>query len=144
MKRLLTILAVLIIAGCESSVRDTEPSYPESIYSIAEAAQTTEIRIPETTIRAPQDLQTDRRELIEELILSGIFAKLEMPDTFPRLWVTPSFMTLEPDLREDCAELVYVYYFDRTLMSDSVILRDASGGKYLGFYNPFGGGLRVQ
>ena len=144
MKRLLIILVVFIIAGCESPVADTEPSRPESIYSIAEVTQTREIRIPETTVRAPQDLQTDRRQLIQELILNGIFAKLEMPDTFPRVWVTSSFMMLDPETREDCAELVYVYYFDRTLMSDSVILRDASAGTYLGFYNPFSGGLNTQ
>jgi hypothetical protein len=144
MKRLLTILAVFIIAGCESSIQDTETSRPESIYSIAEAPPSREVRIPQTTIREPEGLQTDRRELIQELIGNGIFAKVEMPDTFPRVWVTRSFMMLDPEMREDCAELVYVYYLDGTLMSDTVILKDASVGRYLGFYNAFGGGLRIQ
>lgn len=144
MKSSLTILAVFIIAGCESSIQDTEASRPESIYSIAEATQSTEVWIPESTIREPEGLQTDRRELIQELIRKRIFAKVAMPDTFPRIWVTRSFIMLDPETREDCAELVYVYYLDGTLMSDSVVLRDASVGKYLGFYNAFGGGLKIQ
>ena len=144
MKSLLIILAVFIIAGCESSIQDTESSFPESIYAIAEATQSPEVRIPQTTIREPQGLQTDRRELIEELVRNGIFAKVEMPDAFPRVWVTSSFMMLDAETQEDCTELVYVYYLDGTHMSDTVVIRDASRGNYLGFYNPFSGGLKIQ
>lgn len=144
MKSLLTVLVVLIVAGCESPVRHIEASHPEDVFSIAEAMPSRDVSIPQSTIREPQGLQTDRRELIEELIRNGIFTKVEMRNTFPRIWVTPSFMVLDSEMREDCTELVYVYYHDGTKMSDSVVLTDAAAGEYLGFYNPFSGGLKTQ
>ena len=144
MKSLLTVLVVLIIAGCESPVRYIEASHPENVFSITEAMPSRDVSIPQSTIREPQDLQRDRRELIQELIRNGVFTRVEMRSTFPHIWVTPSFMVLDSETREDCTELVYVYYLDGTDMSDSVVLTDAFAGEYLGFYNPFSGGLNTQ
>ena len=99
------------------------------------------LEIPESTITKPEKLQTKRRDMIVRLIREGIFDRIEMPGTLPRLWVGPSFMNLDFKTKSSFVEVVYAYYFDRPdrkqseIWGDSVRIKDMFTGKEIGSYS---------
>jgi ribosomal protein L37AE/L43A len=96
------------------------------------------------TIDKSEDAQQARKELIEKLINQGIFLKVEMSASLPRVWVKPVFYRLNFDTKERFINVVYAYYFDGTNMSDSVRVIDGHSGKEIGDYSLLNPGLKME
>jgi hypothetical protein len=47
-----------------------------------------------------QTMQEQRKKLINKLINQGIFQKVEMPGSFPSVWVKPGFYSLDFDTKD--------------------------------------------
>lgn len=90
------------------------------------------------------EAQKKRKELIERLIGRGLFEKIEVPGSLPRLWVTPAFYALEFDSKESFVSVVYAYYFDGDDLSDSVLIFDSKTGKRVGSYSSVNPGLQLN
>ncbi|MCK4326382.1 hypothetical protein KAU86_02390 [bacterium] len=90
------------------------------------------------------DMQEQRKQLIEKLITQGIFAKVEVPGSLPRLWVKPAFYTLDFETKEKFVSVVYAYYFDGSNYGDTVRIFDNMSGKEVGSYSLADPGLRLK
>ena len=82
-----------------------------------------------------EKVQMERKKIIEDLIREGIFQKIEMPGSLPRVWVRPSFYLLEFDRKEKILNIIYAYFFDGTRGSDCIKLIDSLSGKDVGLYS---------
>lgn len=88
---------------------------------------------------APVDpqLQANRKEFIERLIAEGIFQKVEVPGTTPRLWVTPRFMLLNWEDKEQFVNVVFAYYYPDPSQHDLAMIKiyHSVSGKHIGDYS---------
>jgi zinc-ribbon domain len=96
------------------------------------------------TIYKSEGMQQSRKELIGKLINDGIFQKVEVPGSLPRVWVEPRFYALDFDTKEKFVSVVYAYYFDGTDMADTVRIFDSRSGKEVGDYSLVNPGLRMK
>lgn len=79
--------------------------------------------------------QKGREDLIQKLIDTGIFQKVEMPGNLPRLWVRQDFHDLEFEAKQKFVSVVYAYYFDGSNISDRVRIYDSVSGKEIGGFD---------
>lgn len=89
----------------------------------------------EPKVDKSEEAQKGRADLIQKLIGSGIFEKVEMPGNLPRLWVRQGFHDLEFDAKQKFVSVVYAYYFDGSNLSDSVRIYDNMSGKEIGRFD---------
>ena len=114
-----------------TKVPEPEISTPQSAYT-----QPTLDKSPET--------QRQREAFIRKLIQKGIFAKVDVPGTLPRLWVTLAFHALDFETKEKFVSVVYAYYFDGSGYGDVVRIFDNTTGKEIGGYSTANLGLRMD
>ena len=88
-------------------------------------------------------MQEKRAKLLQDLVNRNVFTKIEMPGNLPRVWVGPIFYTLDFDVKQNFASVVYAQYFDGKGLTDSVGLYDSKSGKEIGRYSAAGGGLKL-
>lgn len=133
-KWLVYVVVGVIVLGAISSVMNNA-GFPIARQSdVSSAAPSVD--------KSPQ-MQTDRKKLIEELIDSGVFQKVEVPGNLPRLWVRPAFYALEFDRKASFVSVVYAYYFNGANDADSVRIYDSRSGKEVGRYSTVAGGLEM-
>lgn len=89
------------------------------------------------------EAQKKRKDLIDRLIERGLFEKIEMPGSLPRLWIKSAFYALEFDAKESFVSVVYAYYFDGNDLTDSILIFDSKTGKEVGSYSSENPGLRL-
>ena len=92
----------------------------------------------------PDDKQEDRKTFIEKLIGQGIFQKVDVPGTLPKVWVTPAFYALDFEMKQKFISVVYVYYMKQDSRYHIVILRDSRTGKDVGTYSAHNPGLKMK
>jgi hypothetical protein len=102
-----------------------------------------EARAAAATIDKSPEMQADRKKLIEGLVAEGVFQKVEVPGSLPRLWVRPAFYSLEFERKEKFVSVVYALYFDGSKQTDSVRIFDSLSGKEVGSYSLVSGGLKM-
>jgi len=92
--------------------------------------------------------QSQRKKLIDDLISKGVFQKVEVPGSAPRVWVKPLFYESDFDQKEAFVGLVYSYYFDGSDELAFVRVLDSRSNKEVGTYsqvNNWGrGGLKMK
>ena len=88
-------------------------------------------------------MQEKRAKLLQDLVNRNVFTKIEMPGNLPRVWAGPIFYTLDFDVKQNFASVVYAQYFDGKGLTDSVGLSDSKSGKEIGRYSAAGGGLKL-
>jgi hypothetical protein len=126
---LLALASILFIqsgvSGCtsENSSSSGSTSYSSNLIQIDKSSEA----------------QTKRKQLIDNLIAQGVFAKVEMPGTRPYIWVTPSFYALEYDAKTSFTRLVWSYYFGPNDRYEGVTLRDNITGKNVGTFDMVSG-----
>jgi hypothetical protein len=103
----------------------------------------TSVSAPVATIDKSPALQADRKKLIEKLIEEGVFQKIEVPGSLPRLWVRTRFYAADFDQKQSFASVVYAYYFDGSDPTDFVRVLDSQSGKEVGRYSINDGGLKM-
>jgi hypothetical protein len=91
------------------------------------------------TLAQTDDKQPGRLKLIQELIDKGAFKKIERVGSVARIWVTPTFYTLDYDVKTKFSGLVYDYYSNETKgATNLVLLYDAKNGKQVGSFSKRG------
>ena len=116
-QRMVGIMALVVLTGCGADATK-DPFVPDPA------------------------LQAKRKELVQELIDKGVFAKVTVSSpgsTFatPEAWVTPTFGLLDFDTKQQFCNVVYALYFpdpDDTSRGHSVRLKDSLTGKTVGSY----------
>ena len=88
-------------------------------------------------------IQSRRLEKIHKLIDRGVFAKVEMRGTIPRVRVAEQFYALEFDQQQAFIGVVYAYYLDGSDKFASVLLFDNVTGQEVGSYSIAQGGLKI-
>jgi len=94
---------------------------------------------PTIQIDKSSEMQAGRKKLIQDLIEKGIFQKIEVPGTLPRLWVRPGFYLLDYDTKQQFVSVVYAYCFEDESMGNIVRIYDSLSGKDVGGYTLLSG-----
>lgn len=97
---------------------------------------------PAAKVEKSAEIQQQRREFIEKLIRNGIFAKVECLAEFPSVWVTPKFLGLDFDAKDQFISVVYAYYFEGE--EGHVYVIDNNTGKEIGSYSHATVGLKMK
>jgi hypothetical protein len=138
LRGLVSIVAIVFVIGIIGAVVGSRTDGgPKSVATSTPAA-------PVATIDKSAAMQADRKKLIEKLIGEGVFQKVEVPGTLPRLWVRPRFYAAEFDQKQSFVSVVYAYYFDGSNVTDSVRIFDSRSGKEVGSYSAVQGGLKLN
>ena len=91
------------------------------------------------------EMQAGRKKLIEKLISTRVFHKVETPGNAPRVYVLPAFYELDFDMKQQFVSVVYAYYFDGSdAYGDLVRVFDARTNKSVGTYTIATGGLTLD
>lgn len=88
--------------------------------------------------------QKSRKDLINDLIQQGIFQKVSMPGSLPRIHVWPAFQALSADDKKLFAGVVLAWYWVDDPKIDMVLFYDARTDKEIGAYSPAIGGLDLD
>jgi len=91
---------------------------------------------PGFTVDSSQESQQRRAELLAELQANGVFAKIEIPGKYPRVYVTPAFYLLAIDDKEAFVKVVFAYHYSINREREMVLLVDNLNGKQVGTYSP--------
>ncbi len=83
--------------------------------------------------------QEKRKELIDKLTASGIFYKVVTVGNTPHVWVTPLFMALNFDDKQNFISVVCAYYD-----SDMVTIKNSRTGERIGSFSREYGGLSIS
>ena len=108
---------------------------PNNEPSQSPAPPTSPTRAKTPIIDKSPAMQNKRKKMMQDLIRNGVFEKVTVPGTLPRLWVTPSFYLLDFDTKQSFVSVVYAYYFDGTSYGDVVLIYDNLSGKEVGKYS---------
>jgi hypothetical protein len=127
----LFVLFSMLLKSCNNHVSQKRPAG-------------TAVTKPLSKIDKSADMQARRKQLIKELISKGVFAKVEVPGTSPRVWVTPVFYTLEFKTKENFISVVYSYYYGGNDYGDNVRIFDNMSGKEVGDYSLANPGLSLK
>ncbi len=153
MKKILLVIAGLLVLGWFASSRTTTPSKtaerpPARVLTEKEMVQLAEqkktAKAPAPEIDKSPEMQKQREAMIQKLIQQGIFWKVEVPGNLPRLWVRPGFYQLDWDQKQTFVGVVYAYYFDGRGLTDTVRIFDDRTGKEIGDYSQVNPGLRLK
>ncbi|MBN8959329.1 MAG: hypothetical protein J0H17_22685 [Rhizobiales bacterium] len=125
MRRIIIVLSVAIFCLCGTTSR--------------QAVEAAGIKIDKS-----ESAQKKRKALMKKLMNLGIFLKVEVPGSLPRLYVRPKFYALDIDTKSSFVSVVYAYYFDGTDESALVRIFDGQNGKEIGSYSIVGGGLKLK
>lgn len=92
---------------------------------------------PETHRVAPDPAQQQqRRDLVDKLIAKGVFHKVDLPKQpgeLPHVWVTPLFLSLDFNDKQNFISVVYgLYYPAWGGTANQVVLVDSKTGKQVG------------
>ncbi|HWP85742.1 MAG TPA: hypothetical protein VNN17_11160, partial [Terriglobia bacterium] len=108
------------------AVRPAAPVRRPSPPSAAEALSAARKKTPE-----------QQRELIQNLILDGIFSNIELQEGIPRVYLRPAFRLLTPE--EQLSFLAHVYAFAfREQPGNRVLLFDAGSRNPIGEFTEAG------
>lgn len=88
--------------------------------------------------------QKKREKLIRNLIDQGIFQKVSMPGSQPRIHVGHEFYTITADDKKLFAGVVLAWYWVDNPKVDMVIFYDAITDRKIGIYSPTLGGLDLD
>lgn len=130
MKRILlisVILAAMLLSACGAPTTTPTPTKPAP-----------------APVKVSPELQQKRLALIEDLISEGVFHKVEKPATYPHVWVTPLFHSLDFDDKQAFISVVYAYYITKDPASDIVVLYDSKTGNEVGTYAEVYSGLKLN
>ena len=92
---------------------------------------------------AAADVQSERDQLIKELIRMGVFLKVEKPARLCRLYTGPRWPAATIDQKRAFANVVYSYCVTADPSANIVIIRDGYSGKDIGEYSSYVG-LKLQ
>ena len=106
------------------------------------------------TMSIAADMQADRKRLITKLIEQGVFTKVGVPGTLPRVYVGPGFRGLTFDDKQLIVSVVYAYFYNcktptcKDNPDGIVVVYDGMTGKKIGGFTlspKYGGpGLRLD
>ncbi|HAI11369.1 MAG TPA: hypothetical protein DCM28_06660 [Phycisphaerales bacterium] len=89
----------------------------------------------EALIDKSESMQIKRKEMIDQFIFNGIFSKVAMPGSLPRVWVTYKFHGLTFEEKKTAIGVVYAYYFDGTDKVNGVRIFDSATNNEIGNYS---------
>ena len=84
------------------------------------------------------EMQAKRKNAIEKLIRKGVFYKIEIPGSLPRVYVGDLFYMAEIDQKRLFISIVYAYYNTNDPSMDVVGIRDSRTGKEIGTFSEYG------
>ena len=84
-------------------------------------------------------VQAKRLALIQQVMATGIFTKVDASKYAAHAWVGPAFYAIDFDTKRTFVALVYAYYFDGSHAGDLVILKDSMTGKKVGTFTAISG-----
>lgn len=117
------------------------------------AAPTNTSRRPEGFDFSPE-AQQKRKAVLEGGVKQGLWTKVEMTNGVPKVWVTPTFLSLDEKAQYDFLNAVYAYYVGESenfgrgpagaYWDPLVPIRDngSPAGERLGTFNPVEGWKR--
>jgi hypothetical protein len=90
-----------------------------------------------------EKMQASRKKLMQEMIKERhFFTKIiRNGNTMPRVWATPTFLSLTFDQKQSFLGVIYAYYLTGTV-DDSVAIIDTITGKEIGRFSA--NGLRLD
>jgi hypothetical protein len=94
-------------------------------------------------VTAFADAQGDRKKFIDQLIGQGFFKKIDVIDSQPYVWATPTFNSLDFQTKTNCLSVVYGFYITENPDYDVLVIMDSVTGSRLGEYKK-SGGLKLQ
>jgi hypothetical protein len=81
--------------------------------------------------------QKARMKFIQEAMKVGVLQKIEFPGEMPHMWVTPTFHSLDFEVKQNLCLVVFQYYkIDWNPKLSLVILKDSKSGKRIGNCSP--------
>lgn len=89
-------------------------------------------------------MQAGREKLIQKLINEGVFLKVEVPGSLPRVFVTPAFHALDIETKEKFVSVVYAFYFSDHSIRNVVRVMDSRTGKEVGTFSALNPGLKMH
>ena len=90
---------------------------------------------PAITIDKSEQMQADRKKLIEKMIAQGVIQKVSVTaGGVPEMFVRPSFYGLDFDTKNSFASVVFAFHFNGTEKFPSIRLRDSRTNKEIGTY----------
>jgi hypothetical protein len=93
------------------------------------------------------EVQEQRRQVIMDLIVKGVFARLEVEAGVPVVYVGRTFYALSWEDKAALVSVVYALHFDgpdADELTNEVLIRDALTGARRGAYGPAHGGLSLD
>jgi hypothetical protein len=99
---------------------------------------------PKNLIDRSEAKQTARKKLIQKLINEGVFVKIEVPGSLPRVRVGPRFYALDFDTKQSFVSVVFAYHFDDADSWGNVVrVYDGRTNKEIGDFSPVNPGLKL-
>ncbi len=93
---------------------------------------------PTSTTNTNSGIQQKREDAINKLIQRGVFTKVEMPGTVPRIYVGDTFYMALIDQKRLFTSIVYAYYNTKDSTITVVGLHDSRTGKEVGTFSEYG------
>jgi len=90
------------------------------------------------TIDNSPETRAKREKLLRDLLNQGVFQKIDVPGTNPRVWVTPKFYALDFDTKKSFVSVVYAHYLGDEEFG-SVNLVDSKTGRKVGRFSTVSG-----
>jgi predicted amidophosphoribosyltransferase len=97
---------------------------------------------PEFSVDTSHATQQARNELLQEMILAGLFQKVEQTDRTARVYVTPKFMELPIDQKESLINAVAAWHYTKTKSAHVRLIHSQTGKTVGSFMPPLG--LRME
>lgn len=98
---------------------------------------------PQITLDSSPKAQKKRRAIMQKLLDSGIFYKIEGSANSLRVYVDSGFYPLQIDDKQSFVEVVFAYYLAENPSTDWMSLHDSKSGKNVGSFTPHLG-LRLE
>ena len=105
----------------------------------AGAIQASTQAAPRFSVDKSDAMQTERRDMMQKLVSTGVVQKYVQRGSHVEMWITPAFRLLDFDQKKAFAEVVWCYYFDGAHEFRSLNIHDSKSGKEIGDFNPHTG-----
>lgn len=86
----------------------------------------------------PEADQKKRLGFMKKFIAAGFFKKIEVPDIWVNIWVTPAWKNLDFDQKELSSGIVRDYYKCDNKNITRAVIFDSKTGKEIGTYSDYG------
>jgi hypothetical protein len=84
-------------------------------------------RKPFFEIDKSPEIQTERKQFLENLVAKGLFYAIDMPGSLVHVRVSDSFLVLDHDTQFNFYSVVYCYFYDGMSLGDCVVVKNAKG-----------------